>query len=330
MVKAAYGQVNFFSCRLLRESGVSNNSHFDLFANNFQMRTDWGHVATYLAAVISKKHRYRILHSGYQSLLEAQRYPEDFNGRYATEPALNETGVTTYAITSNVCAVLLDKTNFTQAVTVNDVQVTEEAVLGACGDLGGVEDGVIGFLRSYHFKLDNLACSAPQPTNSACLSATALRAAELLYTDSISSITNQQLNVKGVLPGSESSWPGTYVATTEGGKLGYYAFALRILSHYAIIMTQDMSDISVAPNFALDLYRRSEKLCGATTIGEWFRFFEIPGVTHGRGSVDAETFFELDYLVKWVEEGEAPNTIVIRLQMPRSRVGGNFDPSYRV
>ncbi|KAK7180503.1 hypothetical protein DPSP01_006117 [Paraphaeosphaeria sporulosa] len=298
--------------------------------SRFGLETIKNIVTEYYTADTKYAYLLRFSTEGRQSLLEAQRYPEDFNGRYATEPALNETGVTTYAITSNVCAVLLDKTNFTQAVTVNDVQVTEEAVLDACGDLGGVEDGVIGFLRSYHFKLDNLACSAPQPTNSACLSATALRAAELLYTDSISSITNHQLNVKGVLPGSESSWPGTYVATTEGGKLGYYDFALRILSHYAIIMTQDMSDISVAPNFALDLYRRSEKLCGATTIGEWFRFFEIPGVTHGRGGVDAETFFELDYLVKWVEEGEAPNTIVIRLQMPRSRVGGNFDPSYRV
>lgn len=332
---------------------------------------DWGYLATHLAAVVSKiiitsyygtdlKYAYHLGFStgGRQSLTEAQRYPEDFNGVYLIAPALNETGITTYTITSNVRAVLLDETTFTQAITVDDVQLIQEAVLNACDDLDGVTDGVVGFPRSCNFDLDGLACPEHVYGDSSCLSSKALNAAKLLYSGSISSITNQQLNLEGVLPGSEPFWPDTYVAKTKGGKPVNYNFATSYLSHYAfwpdpketvtpftinlsdptllartsktesleyagmadmskfqqlggkIIMTQGLSDTSVAPNFALDLYRRSEEMFGAESIREWFRFFEIPGGRHGRGGVGAETFYELDYLVRWVEKAEAPDTIV--------------------
>ncbi|KAF2437550.1 tannase-domain-containing protein [Karstenula rhodostoma CBS 690.94] len=232
--------------RLTRILGASNNSKFDSFANSFQMRIDWDYLATHLAAVISKAivtkyysveiryaYHLELLTGCRQSLVEAQRYPEDFNGVYATAPALNETGVTTYAITSNVRAVLLDETNFTQAITVDNVRVIKEAVLDACDYLAGLKDGVIGIPRSCHFEIDRLAFSARHQNSSSCLSRTALEAAKRLYAGPVSSITHQQLNLEGVLPGSESVWPGTYVAQTEGGNPGYCDFAVSFLSHYA-------------------------------------------------------------------------------------------------
>jgi len=92
--------------------GVPNSTaNFGAMHNNLQMRIDWGYLATHLAAIMGKQiaetyygkqseYSYHLGSStgGIQSLVEAQRYPKDFNGVFAIAPAYNETGVTTYSI----------------------------------------------------------------------------------------------------------------------------------------------------------------------------------------------------------------------------------------
>lgn len=87
----------------------SSTSNFDPMHGDLQVRINWGYLSTHLTAVIGKQLlsayygrepelSYHLGSStrGRQSLVEAQRYPEDFVGVFAIAPAYNETGVTTY------------------------------------------------------------------------------------------------------------------------------------------------------------------------------------------------------------------------------------------
>ncbi|TID18336.1 tannase and feruloyl esterase [Venturia nashicola] len=109
---------------------------------DLQMRLDWGYLSTHLMAVMGKQllsvyyerevvYSYHLGNStgGRQSLVEAQRYPDDFNGVFVIAPAYNETGVTTYSISWTARVALLDEIAFTPAITNTEADLIHALVL---------------------------------------------------------------------------------------------------------------------------------------------------------------------------------------------------------
>ncbi|KAF2706218.1 feruloyl esterase [Pleomassaria siparia CBS 279.74] len=232
------------------DMGVPNSTaNYDPMHKDLQMRIDWGHLATHLTAITGKQiveafygsgpeYSYHLGSStgGRQSLVEAQRYPEDFNGVFAIAPAYNETGVTTYSIAWTARAALLDETEFTPAITGAEADLVHAEVLRLCDGLDGLEDGIVSLPRLCHPDLSTLACSSNTTASSAnatCLSATALKAAKKIYSGPISSLTGAKQVPEGLLPGSETAWKGTYVPSTAGSPSAWYSFAKSFLSFYA-------------------------------------------------------------------------------------------------
>jgi feruloyl esterase len=78
------------------------------------------------------------------------------------------------------------------------------------------------------------------------------------------------------------------------------------------------SDISVSPLASIDFFERAQAAIrygygepgdlGATS--DFYRLFMIPGMHHCTGGPGTDTFDGLTPLVKWVEEGVAPENIV--------------------
>ncbi|KAH9219359.1 feruloyl esterase [Leptodontidium sp. 2 PMI_412] len=224
----------------------SSGDNFGPMHDDLQMRIDWGYLATHLTSVMGKQvveavygreaaYAYHLGSStgGRQSLVEAQRYPEDFNGVFAIAPAYNETGVTTFSIAWTARAMLEDEIDFTPAVTGAEADLIHARVLEECDRLDGLVDGIVSLPRLCHPDLESLVCGSPNRTiNGTCISAKAFEAVKKVYSGSVS-LTGQKQVPEGLLPGSEASWKGTYIPSTTGQPSAWYTFAKSFLSYYA-------------------------------------------------------------------------------------------------
>jgi hypothetical protein len=228
----------------------SSTANFGPMHNNLQMRIDWGYLATHLTAVMGKQivkayygkqseYSYHLGSStgGRQSLVEAQRYPEDFNGVFAIAPAYNETGVTTYSIAWTARAALLDETDFTPAITNAEADLIHTSILRACDALDGLQDGIISLPRLCHPDLSTLVCTSnrttPSLANVTCISSTVLEAVRKIYSGPVSPFTGVKQVPEGLLPGSETAWQGTYIPSVSGSPSAWYSFSTSFLSNYA-------------------------------------------------------------------------------------------------
>jgi hypothetical protein len=55
------------------------------------------------------------------------------------------------------------------------------------------------------------------------------------------------------------------------------------------------------------------------------RFFPVPGMTHCSGGPSTDQFDMLSQLVAWVEQGQAPNSVVAKARGVGSAGGANAD-----
>lgn len=118
---------------------------------------------------------------GRQALMEAQRYPEDFDGIVAGAPAYDFTDIG-ISFVRNERALFPDPAKLTVPVLAPSVlQMVETKVLAACDAKDGVTDGVLGDPRACDFKLSSIApCPADQP-GVACLTRIQRTALETIY-----------------------------------------------------------------------------------------------------------------------------------------------------
>jgi len=139
---------------------------------------------------------------GRQGLVEAQRYPEDFDGIIAGAPVINETGVGALHLLWSVRANLNDRGN--PIMDGRRIAGVREAVLDHCDELDGLRDGLIADPRVCDFKPASLACDNDR-TGENCLSADEVGVLEKLYGGPQNS-DGDQLYPGGLMPGSEYEW----------------------------------------------------------------------------------------------------------------------------
>ncbi len=205
-------------------SATSNGGHesapgFDGIwaANAPELQEDFGwrstHVVTRVAKEIatryygkSIRHSYLVGNSkgGQAVLMEAQRFPEDFDGYMPSAPVYDYTG-------RNIIAAAW----FWQAISdghggsVLDAaaaQVVHESVLKACGAQAGVYEGVVADPTSCNWKPEMVACK-PAEDGSGCLSARQVAAVKKLMTPAANS-KGEIVYAYPYLPGTETQWEG--------------------------------------------------------------------------------------------------------------------------
>ena len=113
---------------------------------------------------------------GREALMEAQRYPADYDGILAGAPANYWTALLSTAVVD------------TQALTENPASYVPQAkipaiahaVLAACDNLDGVSDGILNDPRQCHFDPASIECKDGEDTND-CLTAPQVTALKKIY-----------------------------------------------------------------------------------------------------------------------------------------------------
>jgi feruloyl esterase len=182
---------------------------------------DFGYRAIHLTAVNAK----RIVQSFYgqpasrayfescstggrQGLMEAQRFPEDYDGIVAGAPAANWTRFQTGGHLWAVLALNKDPESYIPATK---LKLLGDAVNAACDRIDGIADGVLDDPRRCRFDPQSLICKPAQDPES-CLTAKQARAVADIWSGSKTS-SGEQI-YPGYMPGAEAA--GGWAAYMSG------------------------------------------------------------------------------------------------------------------
>ncbi len=148
------------------------------------------------------KHSYWIGCStgGKQGLMEAQRFPADYDGIVAGAPANNWTRLMAGTL-DMILAAAKDSATFLPPPT---LAVLAHAAMAACDAADGVVDGLIDDPRNCHFDPGSVECS-PSRAAPDCLSHAQVEAARRVYRGLRDSQSGEQI-YPGLEPGSELAW----------------------------------------------------------------------------------------------------------------------------
>jgi feruloyl esterase len=281
---------------------------------------------------------------GRQGLMEAQRYPSDFDGIIAGAPANDMTHLSASAVWN---AQALHQTPMS-LIPPEKLRVLHAAVLKACDALDGVKDGVLEDPTRCRFDPGVVACTGADGPD--CLNPSQVEAARKIYAP----LRNPRTKVvlwPGLMPGSEAAWaagvgpdkrePSALVT----GIFRYVVFAdpswdYRTLNFDADIARADRgeggisnavspnlqaffahggkliqyhgwADPGISPLNSIDYYHRVAKAAGgAGRLSDEYRLFLVPGMNHCRGGDVPDQFDTVSALEQWVERGKAPEQII--------------------
>ncbi|GHC83376.1 tannase/feruloyl esterase family alpha/beta hydrolase [Novosphingobium pokkalii] len=164
---------------------------------------------------------------GREALIEAQRYPQDFDGIAAGAPALN------FTIQNSFHHGWLAKVNTgadgKPVLLAADMAPLHKAALAACDGNDGLVDGQITDPRTCRVDPAVTLCKgAYQPGK--CLTAAKVEAARLIY-QGARTAQGQPLEVGPLQPGSEMNWIGVFVPMNADGPIMSGMFASDTINH---------------------------------------------------------------------------------------------------
>jgi feruloyl esterase len=283
---------------------------------------------------------------GQEALMLAQRYPEDFDGIIAGDPAnfwthnqISHLWVTT--VTQGDSYIPADK-----------VPALAAAVNEACDALDGIKDGVLNDPRRCHFDPSVLLCRGnDEPT---CLTAAQVEAVNKLHEG-----PGEQI-YPGLLPGGEAG-PGGWANWITGSKPGasghanlglpffkyfvfedpdwdYHLFKFENTAGFdtdvqflddklasifnatnpdlrafqanggKLIQYHGWSDPDITPLNSINYY---ESVLNATPgASDFYRLFMVPGMQHCTGGPGTAKFDMVTALEQWAEKNVAPEKII--------------------
>ena len=118
---------------------------------------------------------------GRQALMEAQRYPQDFDGLLAGAPAYDFTNIAG-GFVKNIQAVFPTRDSArTPVVTAGNLALIERAALEACDASDGVRDNVIGAPDTCRFPLGDVKACPDDTAAADCLTAAQRKAIAAIY-----------------------------------------------------------------------------------------------------------------------------------------------------
>jgi feruloyl esterase len=286
---------------------------------------------------------------GHQALTEAQRYPEDYDGIIAGNPANNRIRQTFAFLYSWMAT--HDKDGAPIIPQAKLSSLTKGAV-EACDAADGLKDGIIDDPRRCAFDPAKLLCKNGTD-DASCLSAGQVDAARKIYDGVKNPRTGEQI-FTGWPRGSEGfgenpgqSWRAYILDPPEPMRVGFFKYFLfhdpnwdfrtidweRDLAYaeqkmpFMAAVDRDMSafkkrggkllmytgwaDPVVPPQDTVAYYDAVVKTMGGLErTREFFRLFLAPGMGHCGGGPGPNQFDHLTALEQWVEKGIAPDKLI--------------------
>jgi feruloyl esterase len=190
--------------------------------NHPDLIADFGHRGLHVTTVNGKQiteafyqkpasHAYYVGCSkgGQQGLMEAQRYPEDYDGIIAGDPANNWTRFYAGGHLWYWLATTKDPASYIPA---SKVPLLTDAVNAACDALDGVKDGVLEDPRKCAFDPATLACR-PEQDPASCFTPRQVRAVQDIWHGARTSMG--EVIYPGLAPGGEAG-PGGWASWVTG------------------------------------------------------------------------------------------------------------------
>ena len=277
---------------------------------------------------------------GRQGMMEAQRYPQDYNGIMSAAPAINWNR---FHLQHLWGPVVMNASG--TPVAACKLTAATAAAIAACDGIDGVKDGVIEDPTQCKFDPKVLACSEASdgPT---CLTAPQVESARQVYASATNRSSKRQ--VTGLYPGSEPGW------STWGGNQGFGTS----VDHFKYVVFKDPSwdfksfdfekdfaaadkvdnglinalnpnlkaffdrggkliqyhgwaDPQISPGASVNYYKSVvDTMGGAAKVQGAYRLFMVPGMRHCRGGDVPDTFDTVTALEQWVEGGKAPEQLI--------------------
>jgi Tannase and feruloyl esterase len=278
---------------------------------------------------------------GKDGLMEAQRFPRDYNGVVAGDPANFWTRLMFGTLWPSEATLR----NGASYISESKYALIHQAALKACDRLDGVADGIIGDPTACHFDPKVLECKG---SAASCLTLAQEEAARKIYAGPIDPRRGVQI-FPGLEPGSELRWgilaggPGPFSIADNYFK--YVVFnnpnwdfrtlnlerdveradlldakilnatdpdLIAFKAHGGkLILYHGWSDPIIAPLESVNYYKSVVAAMGSERkTTDFMRLFMVPGMMHCGGGPGPDTFDKLGAVVRWVEQGIAPDKIV--------------------
>jgi feruloyl esterase len=298
---------------------------------------DFGHRAIHETAVAAKavvhgfygeapKHSYfnACSNGGRQGLMEAQRYPEDYDGIVAGAPAYFWSHLLTTAIFD------MQALAGPGYIPASKLPAIGTAVLAECDTKDGVKDGLIENPAACHFDPGVLLCKGDETAS--CLTAPQVDALRKLYAGPGANV------LPGYSPGGEADaggWAAWIMGPSQGASV-QSAFGLNFFRYMAygdaawdfhtstleenlraaeklsnmldatspdlsrfrarggkLILYHGWSDPGIPPQGTADYYNSVVKKMGSGPAGEFVRLFMAPGMGHCGGGSGPNVFGQM-------------------------------------
>lgn len=317
--------------------------------------TDFAHRSVHLMAVSAKeiiaafysaapKYSYwnGCSTGGRQGLMQAQRYPTDFNGVLAGAPAINWDRF----IPAELWPQVVMQEELGGAISSDRLNALNQALIAEYDEADGIKDGIISSPESIS-------------VSDAVLAKAGLSKGEIVAIRKIwlgPTGANGESLWYGLEPGAPFSglagaepFPITHDflklwvnrdPALDWKKLGYAGFEKYFkesvktyrpilgtddpnLSEFKasggkLIMWHGWSDQLIFPKGTIEYYRALQNMMGSESVNAFARLYMAPGVEHCRGGAGPDRLNGLEALVKWVEKDESPTQL-----MAEKRVGND-------
>jgi feruloyl esterase len=275
---------------------------------------------------------------GREGLLQAYRYPDEFDGIIAGDPA---------NVRRNAWAMWLANQTFKDPaayIPPSKYPMIHRAVLDACDAKDGLKDGLIGDPESCHFDFKTLACKAEDGPD--CLTPQQVQTAQTII--SPAATASGKVLFPRLEPGTELRWarmaggpqPGElfldefrYVVY-QNADWDWKSFDLErdaakahaidkdvdeLDPHLAafakrggkILIYHGWADQQVAPGSSVEFYKSVVATSGdSAQSSNWIQLFMVPGMGHCSGGEGPDSFDKIGVMEQWVEKGKVPTQIM--------------------
>jgi len=265
---------------------------------------------------------------GREGLMEAQRYPEDYDGILVGSPA-NDFSALMATFAYNTQALTMDSASYIPPAKIPTIAA---AVNAACDEADGVHDGILNDPRQCHFDPATIQCKGEDSDK--CLTAAQVSALKKLYAGMLDS--KGHLVYPGYLPGAEegqNGW-GLWITGPEPGKSFTAAFANGFFSGFVfgksdwdsktfkvdadlkaahektaqaldatdpdlkpfqarggkLVLYHGWSDPALTPLNTIDYYESVIKKMGQKDVDSFVRLYMVPGFQHCFGGPGPDSF----------------------------------------
>jgi len=281
---------------------------------------------------------------GNQALHEAQRYPQDYDGILAGAPANYMTHLQVGGLWISH-AIHKDPGSF---IATNKLAAINKAVLAACDATDGLKDGIVDDPRACTFDTAQLKCSGAETDQ--CLTAAQIAGLNKVYTGAKNPRTGAQLfpgytqgselewsswivgvdsppknrqhaiaeNFFKYLVFDNAAWQwetfdfdkDVTLADQRAGVVNSIDPDLRAFNDRGgkLLQYHGWYDSAIAPLNSINYFSLVQNALGDTRA--FYRLFMIPGMAHCGGGPGISEFDKMNVIVRWVEEGKAPDVII--------------------